>query len=439
MEVPFLNQWISKKIRILVFALLLPLLSMNQLQVTAESDLNIDAKSAILVDNISGKILYSKEPDIPLPPASMTKMMTEYLILEAIAVGKIDWDDVVTAGEYAHWMGKYGGSRVFLALGEKRTVEELMYAMAVYSANDATVALAEYVAGSETDFVHLMNQKAKEFGMTQTHFLNSTGYPEDQLGKYTPAIVGEHVMSARDAAILAWHLIEDYPKILDFTSTPRIKFREEQANPMDLPNWNWMLPGLIFEYKGVDGLKTGSTEAAGYNFTATAERNGMRLISVVMGTDSREERFAQTRRLLDYGFANYEIINLLKAKEEVSGFETVPVEKGKEREVPLFTKNHLTILIKKGEGQLYKPTAVIDEPITAPIKAGEQVGYVSYEYTGQAQYDYIDKGIREKEKVALITQEGVEKANAVSLFFRKILDVISGIFTGIVEGIKGLF
>lgn len=423
----------------IIFTIFISFTGIHSQNVFAKPELNIDAKAAILVDVIQGKILYSKESDIPLQPASMTKMMTEYLILEAISSGKIKWDDVVTASEYAHWMGKDGGSRVFLALGEKRTVKELMYAMAVYSANDATVALAEYLSGSETNFVNLMNEKAKEFGMTQTHFLNSTGFPEDQLGEYTPSVTGDHLMSAKDAATLGWHLIHDYPEILTFTSTPKIKFREEQPNPMNLPNWNWMLPGLIYEYQGIDGLKTGSTEAAGYNFTATAERNGVRFISVVMGTSSTANRFAQTKILMDYAFANFEAVDLLKAKEKVPGYEILTVKEGKKREVSVMTKNNLSVLIKKGEESLYKPTAFIEEEITTPIKAGDQLGYLGYEYTGSEHYDFLNEEIQKNSNVGLIAEEDVEKASFFRLFFRKIFDIIGGIFTGIIEGIKGIF
>ncbi len=435
----FLKNVIKVFLITISFSVILPFLGLNQWKTFAESDLKVDAKSAILVDALSGKIIYSKDIDIPLPPASMTKMMTEYLLLEAISSGKIAWDDIVTASKYAHWMGTHGGSRVYLAEGEKRTVEELMYAMAVYSANDATVALAEYLAGSESTFVEKMNQKAKEFGMTQTYFLTSTGYPANQLEEYSPAITGDHVMSARDSAILALHLLKDYPEILTYTSTPRIKFREEQAKPMDLPNWNWMLPGLVYEYEGVDGLKTGSTKAAGYNFTATAERNGVRFISVIFGTTSEEERFAQTRKLLDYGFVNYETINFLNAKEEVPGNEVIQVEKGKEREVPVITKNNFPILIKKGEQNLYTPIVMIDESINAPIGAGDILGYVTYEYEGANQYGYLSEELQNSDHVALIAKEGVEKAGVFRLFFRKIIDLISGIFIGIVEGIKGVF
>ncbi|MFT9486715.1 MAG: D-alanyl-D-alanine carboxypeptidase family protein [Tepidibacillus sp.] len=426
---------------LIIVALIFPFFGSLQQKAFAQANLDIQAKSAILIDAISGKILYEQNADEPLPPASMTKMMTEYLVLEEIATGKLKWDDVVTASDYAHWLGVGGGSRVFLALGEKRTVKELMYAMTVYSANDATVALAEHLAGSETNFVQMMNEKAKELGMTTAHFSTSTGYPKDELGQYAPAVEGETVMSAKDAAILGWHLINDYPESIEFNSTPRIKFREGEPNEMPLPNFNFMLPGLVYGnlVQGVDGIKTGHTSKAGYNFTATAMQNGMRLISVVQGTASEKERFMQTKKLLDYGFANFEVVDLIKAKEKVPGFETAKIEKGKETEVPVVLKKNLSVLMKKGEKDLYKPVVVYNEKLEAPIKSQDRVGYVTFEYTGKEKYTYLNETIQAKGNVDLIAEEDVEKAGAIRLFFRKVIQLIGGIFSGIVDGIKGLF
>ena len=428
---------IIKKVFILtlVLSVLTPLFGNTQ-SVSAQTNLDIQAKSAILVDARSGKIIYSQNPDEPLPPASMTKMMTEYLLLEAITNGKINWDSVVTTSEYAHWMGKYGGSRVFLAQGEQRTVRELMYALAVYSANDATVALAEYIAGSETNFVNLMNQKAEEFGMTQTHFLNSTGYPNEELGDYKPDIDGEHVMSARDSAILAWNLLNDYPEILTYTSTPMLNFREGEQNQLkDLPNWNWMLPGVVktYEYYGADGLKTGYTEEAGYNFTGTAERNEIRFISVVNGTTSKEQRFIETKKLFDYGFNNYEMTTLVKAKEKVNGYETVAIKNGKEMEAAVIAKKDLDVLIKKGEIDLYEPAIDVNEPVLAPIKSEDKLGTVTYKYQGEEKYEYLNEEIKELGTVDLIAEEDVEKANPVRLFFRKVFTIFKDIYNGIVN------
>lgn len=412
----------------LIIALSISSVGFHQ-HVFAQPNLDIKAKSAILVDASSGKILYAQNPDEHLAPASMTKMMTEYLVLESINSGKINWDDVVTASEYAHWIG---GSRVYLALGGKHTVRELTEAMAVYSANDATVALAEYLAGSETNFVDLMNEKAEEFGMANTHFVTSTGYPASDLGIYAPPFSGDNYMSARDAAILAYHLVNDYPEILTITNTPTIDF----DNLKNLLNWNWMIKGTVstYEYPGVDGLKTGHTEEAGYNFTGTAKRNGIRLITVVMGTDSKPSRFLETKKLFDYGFVQFGRINLLKDNQQVPGYKTVEVENGVETEVPVVTKGDLNVLVKKGEEDLYKPVVHLNESIAAPIKSGDSLGYIDYNYSGKEKYDYLNDKIKEKGNISLVANEDVEKASSIRLFFRKILNFFKSIYNGIVSG-----
>ncbi len=415
----------------LILSILIPLTGIDQNKVFAQAKLDINAKAAILVDAKTGQILYSQNIDQALPPASMTKMMTEYLILDAIHSGKISYDDVVTASNYTYWMGEHGGSRVFLGLGEKHTVKELMKAMAIYSANDATVNLAEYVGGSEANFVDMMNKKAKEFDMTQTHFLTSTGFPADELGKYTPNGPGDHVMSARDTATLAWHLINDYPEILNFTSTPYLDFKETFKNR---PNWNWMLPGLVkdLEYPGVDGLKTGFTEESGYNFTGTAKRNNVRLISVVFGTSSKEERFLETKKLFDYGFVNFNYLTILKAKDEIPNYQTVPVEKGVQTEVPVMTSKDLVVIAKKEEQNLYEPKIILKDNITAPIKKGEILGEVTYEYKGEANYSYLNNSIQSKNKVDLVAKDKVDKGSFFRLFFRKIINFFKSLYHSII-------
>lgn len=420
-------------IGLLISTLIIPLFSVNLVQ--AEPKLDIEAETAILVDNNSGKILYSKNIDQPLPPASMTKMMTEYIVLGYIDEGKLNWDDIVTTSEYAGWLGSTGGSAVYLAAGEMHTVAELFDAMAVASANDATVALAEYVARTETDFVKIMNEMAQELGMEQTHFLTSTGYPADELGEYRPNISGTHVMSARDAAILAWHLINDFPQSLDINGQSSIEFRDGVI----FKSWNFMLPGLVFEYEGVDGLKTGHTNQAGYCFTATAKRNNIRFISVIFGANSEVKRFNETKKLLDYGFANYEMINLVNANEPVLGYEKIAIEKGKTKEVAASAKNTFNVLIRNGEKDLYVPTITLNDVVTAPLKSGDTIGYISYDYNAENSNEYLNDFIKSTEKIDLIAMEDVEKASFVRLFFRKISVVTSDIFSTIIEGIKNIF
>ena len=196
----------------------------------AEPGVTLEVKSAIMIEATTGRVLYKMNENIPLPPASMTKMMSELLVFEAVEQGKTSWDDVVKTSEYGHFMGKYGGSRVFLGMGEERTVRELYEAMAIYSANDATVMLAEHLAGTEENFAKLMNQKAAELGMESSHFVTSNGYPAADLGKYAPNIPGDHVMSAKDAAILAREIVTKYPEALEISSIPKKVFREGESN-----------------------------------------------------------------------------------------------------------------------------------------------------------------------------------------------------------------
>ena len=221
--------------------------------------LNLNVRSAILVEASSGKILYKSNEDVPYAPASMTKMMTEYIVLEAIKQNKIKWDDKVVADDYAAFLGKPGGSSVLLAKGDVHTIKELYEAMAIYSANDATALLAEKVGGTEENFVKIMNDKAKKFGMTNTHFATSTGFPLNELGQFAPPSTnGDNKMSARDAAILAKELITTYPELLETTKIPKKIFREGQKNPLRMDNWNWMLPPLVFAISGDGWFKNRS-------------------------------------------------------------------------------------------------------------------------------------------------------------------------------------
>lgn len=425
---------------LLVLVLFTGLFNGLPLKVKAEGPaLDLNVKSAILVEASTGKVLYKLNEDIPLPPASMTKMMTELLVWEAIKEGKISWDQVVKTSEYGYYMARINdSSRVFLNLGEERTVEELYNAMAIYSANDATVMLAEVIAGSEENFVRMMNEKAEELGMKNTHFLTSTGFPADELGPYKPNIQGNHYMSARDAAILARELVTKHPELLDISSVPRAVFREGEDNPIEMINWNWMLEGLWNEYEGVDGLKTGYTAEAKYCFTGTAERNGIRFITVVMGADSHSDRFEQTRKLLDYAFANYRMNTLVEKGASIEGYEQAPVRKGKELEVPAVTAEALQIPVKMGEEEMYQVNVQYQE-VTAPIEKGDVVGQLTYQYTGDQLDEYLRPEDQQSITLNMVADQQVEKAGWIRLFFRGIKNFIGGIFSGIADTVKGWF
>ncbi|WP_307396679.1 D-alanyl-D-alanine carboxypeptidase family protein [Bacillus horti] len=424
---------------------------LGTLSVAANTPFDLDAESALLVEVETGKIVFSKNADVALPPASMSKMMTEYLVLEAIHNGDFDWDTVVTTSPFAHFIASLDGtSRVWLAQGEQRTVEELYTAMAVYSGNDATVALAEQVAGSEQLFVQLMNEKARELGMTNSHFVNSTGLPNSMLGQHihTGTESDENLMSARDTAILARALVREYPEVLEFSSIPEI---EAGYFDIEMINFNWMLEGhrtgtpLGLTYQGLDGLKTGYTDLAGNCFTGTAERDGVRLISVIMKSETQQSRFVETQKLLDYGFNNFELNEVVQAGEIIEGYETIPVAKGKQKELPVAIEQALTTYMYEGEEELYTLEVVMDPELVdeegrliAPIEQGTAVGEVRVVYTGNTEYSFIQQD-QTSESLELIAQEDIEKAGWLRLFMRSILEFFSNVWVSIVEGIQGWF
>lgn len=378
----------------------------------AEPFPEVQTRAHVVMEFETGLVLDARRADEPLPPASMTKMMTEYLVLEKIRSGEIGWEDRVRISPRAAGIDE---AQVFLVAGEEWTIRQLFEAMAVYSANDAAVALAEHLAGSEETFVKWMNEKAKELNMTHTHFRNCTGlneasYPNPPQGE------GEHVMSARDAALLARRLFLDFPEVREITAKPRITFRGREY-----PNWNWMLPGMSQFYSGVDGVKTGYTNEAGYCFAGTAERDGMRLVTVVMGTGSRIARFRETSRLLDAGFENYVLKPLIYEDKPVPGYmERIPVPNGVARDVGVAADRTLVLPVRKDQMEKYTFRITYTREVVAPLAAGTPVAEVSVLYEG--------KKIPGVEPVQLVVRETVEEASWIRLFFRKLGDTISGWF-----------
>ncbi len=421
----------------------------------AQDPLNIEADAAILVDTSTGRILYQKNIDTVLGIASMTKMMTEYLLLEAIKEHRVKWDQEYTPSDYVYRLSQDRDlSNVPLRKDGKYTVRELYEAMAIYSANAATVAIAEIVGGSEENFVKMMNEKAKKLGLKDYKFVNATGLSSKDLqGLHLEGMNEneENVMSARAVATLAYHLLKEYPQVLETASTPKKIFREGTDDQIKMDNWNWMLPGLVYSYEGVDGLKTGYTEFAGYCFTGTAKRNGIRFITVVMNAKSNGKstigaRFEQTRKLLDYGFSNYSLKELYPAGYQLKGKSTLPVVKGKEKSVTIVTKKPLSLVVKNGEEKNYKPVYVIDKKkltkngeLTAPIKKGEKVGYMTVKYMGEDNYGYLTPDGENAVKVDLVTKKNVEKANWFVLMMRGIGGLFSDVWTSVAKLVKGWF
>ncbi|MGO4890609.1 serine hydrolase [Anaerobacillus sp. MEB173] len=418
----------------------------------AQIDLNVSA--AILVDADSGKIIYQKQIDTTLWIASMTKMMSEYLILEAIEDGKITWDQTVPISNYVRSLSLYTDlSNVPLRQDETYTVKELYESVAIYSANASTIALAELIAGSETNFVKMMNDKADELDLVDYKFVNSTGLNNsDLLGQHPEGTAAdeENMMSARATAKLAYHLIHDYPEVLDTASIPYLVFKEGTEDEIMMDNWNWMLPGTRIgqehDFAGVDGLKTGYTSKAKNNFTSTATRNGMRLISVVMGAETRADRFDETARLLEYGFNNFSKEEIIPANFQAEGQETLPVSKGKEKEVSISTSEPLTVLLKKGEEELYTPKLQLDTTILteegellAPVAKDEAVGVFTVDYSGEIDYEYLTAGGETLEQAVVKTDSDVQKAGWFSLAMRGVGGFFSGIWTSIADTVKGWF
>ncbi|WP_082053405.1 D-alanyl-D-alanine carboxypeptidase family protein [Gordoniibacillus kamchatkensis] len=383
----------------------------------------IEAKSAILIEASTGAVLLETNPDQPMPPASMTKMMTEYIVLERIKSGSLKEEEQVVVSPYAT---KIGGSGQLLAAGEKQTVGNLMKELGIYSGNDAAIALAEHVSGSEEEFVKLMNQTAEKLGMKNAHFINATGMPREDMGTHQPADGGETVMSARDTAVLARHLVRDHPEILDVSKIPSLKFRERDSSPMI--NWNWMLEGnrnvanfRKFVYEGMDGLKTGHTDDAGHCFTGTAERNGMRLISVVMGTASMSKQFEETRKLMDYGFQRFSIATVLPRGSAIQVAKTVPVQDGAKEELSVVTDSDVQMVVAKDEPPALKFQLSAANGLAAPVHKGSKAGTVTVSYGDQVR------------EVNLLADEDVEKASwikrlakSIGLLWQSLLASIGG-------------
>ena len=357
---------------------------MQSVAVFAEgnTDLGLNAKSAILMEEATGNILYESNPDERLPIASVTKVMTMLLIMEAVDSGKISLDDMVTVSENAM---SYGGSTMFLETGEQLTVNDMLKGIAVASANDGCVAMAEHLAGSESAFVDMMNEKAKELGMENTHFMNTNGLDED-----------DHYSSARDVAIMSRELMK-HETIFNYTS---IWMDTLRGGKFQLANTN----KLIRFYDGANGLKTGSTSKALCCLSAAAKRNDMQLIAVVLGAPTSAERFASAKSLLDYGFANYAVNTQITAGDEV---QKIAVEKGVDKEVGVVAGDSCSTLVKKGQEDNITKEIKIDETITAPIEAGQKIGTMTISRDGEviADINLNASSAVEKKGIGLIIKD----------------------------------
>lgn len=433
---------------LMIPVLLLSVFTITPASASAETDLGLTVDAAILIDADSGKILYEQNADASLGIASMTKMMTEYLLLDAIEEGTVTWDQQYRVTEYTYRMSQNRAlSNVPLREDGTYSIRELYEAMAIYSANAATVAIAETIAGTETEFLKLMNKKAEKLGLEGYKFVNATGLNNADLFGMHPTGTSpdeENVMTAKSVAKLAYHLLKDHPKVLETSNISTKLFREGTEDEIEMDNWNFMLPGLVFEYKGVDGLKTGTTNFAGSCFTGTAERNGTRLISVVMnavnsyGIDPvKKARFDATAKLFDYGFTQFSKQEIVPANFSFKDNKTLPVTKGKEDSVKIAVKEPISFMVKSSEKDLYVPKLVLEKKaFEADVKKDEVVGKVVIERTEGTDYGFIDGA---EFSADVVTTEKVERANWFSLMLQGIGNFFSSIWGGIADFVGGLF
>lgn len=328
------------------------------IQTNATTSLSLNVGSAVLIEQNSGQVLYNQNMHEKLRPASVTKVMTILLIMEAIDSGKLSYTDKIPCSEKAAGMG---GSQIWLDVREELTVDEMLKAICVVSANDCTVAMAEYLAGSEEAFVNQMNAKAKELGMNDTTFKNCHGIDEDG-----------HVTSAYDIALMSRELLTKHPSITKYTTIYMDSLRDGKSS---LVNTN----KLVRNYKGATGLKTGSTSVALYNLSASATRNDLSLIAVIMKAPTSPIRFAEAQKLLDYGFNNFEYKKLANENDLI---KEISVDKGIENSVNAILENDSGVLIQKGQNKDIVQSVQLTDSINAPVYAGQVLGNVTYSLNG---------------------------------------------------------
>ena len=364
--------------------------------VVKAEDINLaeNAKSAIMIEASTGEIIYEKNAHEKLPPASMTKMMSMLIIMENIEAGKLKWDEIVTASVKASSMG---GSQIFLEAGEKMSVLELLKGIAIGSGNDATMALAERISGSESEFVKLMNSKAQDLKLKNTNFKNPTGLDAEN-----------HYSSAYDMAIIAKELVK-HKKILEFTSIYEDYLRQNTDKKFWLVNTN----RLVRFYQGVDGLKTGYTEEAGYCLTSTAKKNGLRLITVVMNEPDSNTRNNETTAMLDYGFNAYSVDNVIKSDTSLGKIE---VEMGNKKKVDFYALEDINILNNNSKEKRNVSYNIKLDKVVSPLKKNDVVGKLE-----------VIENNKVISQVDLIVLEDVSKANIIKVFIRNLEDIIKGI------------
>jgi D-alanyl-D-alanine carboxypeptidase (penicillin-binding protein 5/6) len=361
----------------------------------AYGDVDITSKSAVLMDYNTGKLIYALNEHEKLPPASVTKIMTLLLTMEAISSGKIKLNDKVSISEYA---SKMGGTQVYLEPGESQTVEDLIKAVSIRSANDAAVALGEFISGSNEVFVKLMNDRAKSLGMENTNFVNTSGLPAD-----------DHYTTAYDIALMSRELLKctEIQKYLT-TWMEDLAVGKKKDNTQTMVNTN----RLIRDYDGTTGIKTGSTNAAGYCMSASAKRGDLQFIAVILGGKTSAVRFEEAKKLLDYGFANYDSL-LLGKKGDVMA--TLSVEKAKNISLDIVLENDVFALLPKGSNGKVDTELIHPDNVDPPVKQGDLLGEMVVRVDG-----------KEVERANLVAKQDLENADFLTLFTRTIKNFISG-------------
>ena len=378
------------------FLFLLPV-SAEEGSDSVETELIPGAVSGVLMEANSGKIVFAKEENKEVAVASMTKMVAQILILDAIREEKISWDDVVTVSQTVADMG---GSQIYLSVGEKISIRDLFKGISMASANDATVQMAEVLAGSEAAFVEEMNQKVKDLGLKHTVFKNCTGLDEDG-----------HYSSAYDMAMIARELVVNYPEIFEFSSVYEDYLRKDTENEFWLVNTN----KLVRFYEGADGLKTGHTDAAKYCLAATAKKDNLRFIAIVLGEENSNTRNQEVMSLLDYGFNHYQM-NLIKSKDEV--LQTIPLDKANKESMSLVAISDIGVLSEKTATKRKYDYDIKLKKYSLPVKPGDIVGEV-----------IVKENNKEVTSVPVTVSESVSRLSFLELFGRGFIDLVSGDFT----------
>lgn len=377
------------------------------------TELNLSAKAGVLMEATSGEVLYGKNMHTPLPMASITKIMTLVLVLEAVKAGKVSLDDIVTTSEYAKSMG---GSQIWLEVGEQMTLKEMLYAIAVGSANDAAVAVAEFMSGSESAFVDLMNRRAQELGLTNTVFSNATGLPPQTLGMENV----QHHSSAYDIAVLSRYALQ-LPMFLKLVSTYEYTMRSDTTGKPHLYSYNDLLERVLesgrrYGYPGMDGIKTGMTAEAGYCLAATAQREGLRFIAVVLGAATKEDRKRDIITLLNHGFRTYEPVTIARAGQSLG---EARVARGKQETVSVSLTRDLVVGVPRGERDSLTREIVWKKEMVAPLQKGEVVGELVVKRNG-----------KEITRVDVVTDAAVERGTIFQILIRMSKRLLRSIVPG---------